>query len=284
MDKNVQVDKKILISCPISDREWVLPQYLEKLYSIDYPKKLISFYFIINHSSDKSSDIIKEFKRKYKHEYGHIKIEFYDSRNRFKDDRGSKTRSELTYHWLSELRNKIINECVKRNYDYLFSCDSDILVPSDIIKRLLSHKKDMVASLIYNGYLYTPPKALSTYEPMDNAYKYPNILKGNPYTGYKHIVNYGVKNPNLINEDECLQEVDFTGAVFLATRQVCEVGRYKWHSQGEDEPFCRSIKDKEYNIYCDLSCYSQHMMNEEILRKYLNKELKFTNGDIIEIY
>ena len=279
----MEFNQKILIACPVSNREWVLSHYLEHLYKIDYPKNLISLYFIINHSTDKSSDILKEFKNKYRNEYGHIKIEFYDSKNRFKDDRGMQTRMKFTYGWLSELRNKIARECVKRDYDYLFSCDSDILVPSNILKKLLSHKVDMVASLIYNGYLFTPKNASDGYNPMDNAYRYPNILEGNRMNGYKHIVNYHVKNPNLTNEKDGLFEVDFTGAVFLATNEVCKNGRYEWHNQGEDEPFCKSVKDKGYKIYCDTSCYSQHMMNEEILDKYLHGELTYVNGETIKM-
>lgn len=277
------MDKKILIACPISNREWVLDYYLNNIYKIEYPKNLISLYFIVNNSSDRSSDILKEFKSKYKSEYNNIKIDICNSKKNFKDDRSAKTRNEFTYNWLSELRNKITRECVKRDHDYLFSCDSDILVPSNILKKLLSHKKDFVASLIYNGYLYTPKGAEEDYDPIKNAYKFPNILRGSAYSGYKHLVNSNVKNPNLVDYENSLTEVDFSGAVFLASKEICGAGKYCWHQQGEDEPFCRSSKMKGFKLYCDLSCYSQHMMNDNILKMYLNEDLKFSNGEVIEI-
>ena len=279
----MEYNKKIMIACPINDREWVLDYYLDNLLNIDYPKELISFYFIINNSSDRSLDIVKDFRLKYKNEYNHIKIDTCNSKIRFKDNRGVQTRNNFTYDWLSDLRNKIARECVKRGHDYLFSCDSDILVPRDVLKKLLSHNVDMVAGLIYNGYLFTPPDAEEGYNPLNNAFMFPNILNGNFYTGYKHFVNEDVKNPNLINAKDSLIEVDFTGAVFLATKEACSIGKYEWNIQGEDEPFCRSLKLNGKKIYCDLSCYCQHMMNEEILAMYLNEELKFKNGEVIKL-
>ncbi len=276
------MNKKILIACPISNREWVLNHYLNNILNIDYPKDLISFYFIINNSSDKSYEILKKFKDENKSIYSNIKIEVYNSKNKFKDERINEIREKHTYNWLSELRNKILKECYSNDYDFLFSCDSDIIVPSNILKRLLSNNQDMVAGLIYNGYLFTPPNSPKDYDPIINAYKFPNILKGNIKEGYLHIVNYRVKNPNL-NPEGTLVEVDFTGAVFLASKEVCKVAKYTWHKQGEDEPFSRTIKEAGYALYCDASCYSQHMMNKDILDLYLDGKLKFSNGDIIKL-
>jgi cellulose synthase/poly-beta-1,6-N-acetylglucosamine synthase-like glycosyltransferase len=279
----IEFDKKILIACPINDREWILPLYLEHIEMIDYPKDLISLYFILNNSSDNSDKILKEFRDKNKNKYNHIKIEIYNSKYNFKDTRETKNRIENTFTWLSTLRNKILNECVKRKHDYLFSCDSDIIVRKDILKRLLSHDEDMVASLIYNGYLFKPENESVDYNSIENAYKFTNILNKSGIFGYKHITNEIIKNPQLIKENNLI-EVDFTGAIFLAKRKVCEVGRYAWDKQGEDEPFCKSVKQKGYNIYCDISAYSQHMMSKDILEKYNNNELKFNNGDIVKKY
>jgi hypothetical protein len=276
------MDKKILIACPVSNREWVLSHYLNHILKIDYPKDLICFYFIINNTTDNSHEILKEFKANHEAEYGGIKIEVYNSRNKFKDERVTEIREKHTYDWLSELRNKMLKECYSKGYDYLFSCDSDILVSPNILKRLLEHEKPFVAGLIYNGYLFRPFDASSNYDTVANAYKYPNILKGNVRDGYTHIVNYKVKNPNL-NPVGTLVETDFTGAVFLASLDVCRVAKYSWNKQGEDEPFSRTVKDAGFTLYCDCSVYSQHMMNKHILDLYLDGKLTFANGEIIRV-
>jgi len=277
------MNKKILIACPVQNREWILDHYLQHIYNIDYPKHLISLYFIINNTNDNSREKLQDFKDKHQSEYSHITIEIDNCDINFKDNRSMKTRMEHTYTWLSHLRNKIIRQCVKRNHDYLLSCDSDILVPSNIIKKLLSHNKPLVASLIFNGYLFTPPNAPEGYDPIHEAYRYTNILKKKSLDKYIHIQSEDIKNPQLV-EDSKLLEVDFTGAVFLASKEVCDAGRYSWHIQGEDEPFSRTVKNKGYKLYCDVSCYSQHMMSQDILDLYLNGDLCFENGDVVKIY
>jgi len=277
----LQQNKRVLIANPISNRAWILPHFLQHIYDLDYPKHLISFYFIVNNSTDDSLNMLKEFKEKYKSEYDDVKIEILNSPTKFKDDRVTQIREAHTYTWLSFLRNRITKQCVKGNHDYLFSCDSDILVSKDCLTRLLSHNLPYVASLIYNGYLFTPPNSASNYDSLSMAYKFPNILKYDNNT-YVHIVNYKVKNPNL-NPVGTLIETDFTGASFVASKDVCKVMEYDWHKQGEDLPASLSAKKAGYTLYCDASVYSQHIMSEELLHKYLNGELKYANGDVIKI-
>lgn len=275
------MNKRILIGFPVSNREWVLPYFLKHIENIDYDKKLIDIYCIVNNSKDASLQLMQDFKNKYKDEYNSIQIEIYNNSKYPKDERTTIIREQI-YHFLSELRNKIISKCVTLNCDYLLSVDTDILVPNDILNRLLSHNKDYVAGLIYNGYLFTPRHESFDYNPILNAYKFPNILKLNSQNTYTHVVNYRVKNPNL-NEKDTLLEVDFTGAVFLATQDVCKVAKFSWNVQGEDEPFCRTAREAGFKLYCDLSLYSQHMMSKQILDLYINENLKFSNGDVIKI-
>jgi len=275
-------NKKILIAFPCRDRAWVLPHFLDKIYNIDYDKKLIDIYCIINNSRDDSLDILKHFKTKYENEYNSIKIEIRNnSEFSMKDERRQSTRFKM-YHWLADLRNNLVNKCTKLDCDYLFSVDTDILVPSDILKRLISHNKDYVSSIIYNGYLFKPHDAGASYSPLLNAYKYPNILNLKSKDSYKHIVNYKVKNPNLLDRGT-ITEVDFTGAVFLVSNEVCKIARFGWDKQGEDEVFCRSARENGFKLYCDLSLYSQHMMSKDILDLYLKGELTYNNGEVIEI-
>ena len=276
------INKRILIAFPCRDRAWVLPHFLKHLVNINYDKKLIDIYCIINNSSDSSHEIMKEFKDKYNNDYNSIQIEVQNnSQYSIKDTRRTDVRDKI-YNWLADLRNMIVKRCVKLDCDYLFSVDTDILVSSDILERLIKHDKDYIASLIYNGYLYTPRSADEGYDSILNAYKYPNILKQNINGGYDHIVNYRVKNPNLCDKGYLI-EVDFTGAVFLVSKDVCKVARFGWDKQGEDEMFCRSARENGFKLYCDLSLYSQHMMSEDILKMYLNNELKYNNGDAIKI-
>jgi len=254
------MDKKILISCGVSSRDWILPYYLRHVYNIDYDKKLIDIYWIVNNSNDNSLKLLHEFRKKYENEYNSIKIEIYNNSEIPAEERSTKVREEYIYTWLSKIRNKILNKCVKLKCDFLLSSDSDILVTSDILKRLLSHNKSIVSSLIYNGYLHT------TYE---DAYKYPNILKQTSYRKYKHIVNYRTKYPEK-NPHGKLIQCDLTGACILISLDVCKKTEYGWSTFGEDEVFSYNCRANGYCLFVDISLYNNlHCMDKDVLKYFI---------------
>ena len=255
------MDKKILISCPVSNRAWVLPYYLRNLYNLDYNKKLIDIYWIVNNSKDNSLELLNAFKEEYENEYNSITIEIYNSKRKFVDDRITEIRREYTYNWLAELRNKMLKKAVKIDVDFLFSSDSDILFTKDTLLRLVEHNEDVVASLIYNGYLYGDKL----------GFKYPNILREleKPRT-YEHISNYRIKNPQE-NIKGLLIPVDFTGAIFLIKKDVCANAKFGANlDYGEDEPFCYSARQAGYKLWCDISLYNQHIMSIDLLDEFKN--------------
>lgn len=253
--------KKILIGVPVHNRAWILPLYLKHIKNIEYDKSLISLYFIVNNTNDNSLNILKEFKKEHEKEYRNIFLEVQNSKIVFEDARKDALRKKYTYEWLSRLRNKILKKTVDLNCDYLFSCDTDILVNPNIISDLLNYNKDCVASLIYNGYeLY-----------FKEFYKFPNILKKQGID-YKHIVNYWTSNHSKCPKEK-LMEVDYTGAVFLASKEVCRDSGYAYGSQGEDEKWSESVIKAGYKLYCVPSVYSQHIMGQKFLDMYLEGSL-----------
>lgn len=253
------MDKKILIACPVSCRGWIIPYYLRNLKNLDYDKKLIDIYWIINNSTDDSLLFLNEFKQQYKDEYNSIVIEIYNSKARFSDERQIEIRKKFTYHWLAEIRNRILTKCLDVKADYLFSSDCDVLFKRDILRRLLTHNKPVVSSLLYNGYLVA--------RSLDEAYKYPNLLRKADNNRYEHIVNYRIKYPEK-NPPGTLVACDLTGACILIGGEVCSKAKYGWHIQGEDEYFCRTAKWAGYDIWCDISVYSQHIMAPEFLKHF----------------
>ena len=266
---NTNVNKKILIGLPVSSRDWVLPHFLERVLSQDYDKKNIIIYFIANNITDNSLKILKNFKQENKDKYIDIIIEEINSKTFFQDERIASVRETFTYEWLGFLRNKLLKKCVELDCDYLLSCDSDILLRPDTITRLVSHKLHIVSSLIYNGYIT---------EGIENAYLYPNILKEIAPRNYTHIVSQRTKYPEQ-NPIGKLLKVDFTGACILISKDVCKVARYTnpiavtSHNQGEDEFFCLSARAYKYELFCDVSVFNLHCMNEDILKYFLDNEL-----------
>ena len=251
------MNKTVMVACPVSNREWILPHYLKHIKEIDYPKHLIHIYWIVNNNKDDSLKLLQQFKLENNDQYGSIEIALENSSTYFTDERSSETRDKFTYGWLSFLRNKILQQCTKKRYDYLFSCDCDILVEPDIIKNLMAFQKSCVSSLIYNGY-----------ELFEEFWKFPNILKRNG-DEYKHILNNYTSYPSKCPKDKLIP-VEFTGAVFLCTQSVCRDSSYSHGSQGEDEKWSESVINAGYELWCSPYNFSKHIMSEEWLKKYLD--------------
>lgn len=257
-------DKKIVISCPVSNRGKFLPYFLDNLYKLDYPKKLITFYFLINNSHDDTESILLNFKSCYESEYNSINIDYYKkNKNVPLDCRVKDIRVKFTYRHLAQLRNRILQYVSSSDADFLFSVDSDIMVKPDTLKKLLSHDKDIVSSLIWNGYIKNP----------SNPYLYPNILIRKENNTFTHVSNWYVKNAPVLTESKLI-EIDATGAICLISKEVASNTQYGFHSQGEDIFWSIDCKNKGYKLHCDLSAYCEHLMSEELLEKYIEKNYK----------
>ena len=228
-----------------------------------YDKKLINIYWIVNNSNDKSLSILHDFRKKYENEYNSIIVEIYNNSDNPAESRADDIRDEYMYGWLSIIRNKILKKCISLKCDFLFSCDSDILVRPDTLKISLSHNKHIVASLLYNGYLH---------EGIENAYKYPNILKEISPRNYTHIINNRVKFPEK-QSPEKLIECDFTGACVLISQEACKHTKYEYHRQGEDEPFSYYLRQAGFYIFCVPFLFQKHCMSEAVLNYFIQNKL-----------
>ncbi len=258
-----QQNKTVLLAAPISSRDWVLPYYLDSIYSLDYPKHLLSIYWLLNNSIDQSKKLLQQFKSQHQNEYKQIIIEEKNNPKIPKDERVTQTRHAV-YPWLAHLRNMILQKTISLNVDFLYSSDCDIILKADSLKRLLAHNTPIVSNLLYNGYLFSG---------IDTAWKFPNILKETSPRQYQHIANYRIKNPDK-NPIGTLLQVEFTGASILISKEVCKVAKYDTNLQfGEDEVFSYSARQAGYKLYCDISSYQQHIMSPEILQLYLDGKL-----------
>lgn len=225
--------KKILIAAPIRNRAWILNQYLACIDAIDYPRQNISSFFILNDCTDDSEKILEDWmviknKETYPNfgwKWGNIQvttINFNAPSDMGENGMGRSglNRSIHTYKNLSILRNKILDYACEREFDYIFSIDSDIFIKSDILNKLIATGKDIVAALISNSGTDW------------------NFL---PLTG---------GDRNTIPAE--LFEVRVTGACYLISRKVFTNKniRYsdKFHS-GEDEAFCQSAREQGFKSY-----------------------------------
>lgn len=81
-----------------------------------------------------------------------LKLKRRGYKNLFHVDRGANSREALT-----KAQNRIRQHFLEGGYDYLLFVESDLFVPRDTIKRLLSHEVDVVGSVYFIGIDYKVP-------------------------------------------------------------------------------------------------------------------------------
>ena len=73
---------------------------VSKNYKLDYDKKLIDIYWIVNNSNDNSLQLLHDFKNKYNKEYNSINIEIYNNSDIPAETRSTQIREKYIYIWL----------------------------------------------------------------------------------------------------------------------------------------------------------------------------------------
>jgi glycosyltransferase involved in cell wall biosynthesis len=113
------MERKVMIGCPVRNRAWILPAYLQSLEALDYPRERIIYCFIVNDCEDSTPDILGNFAHKYP---GQVYLV---------ENNGGNTphqRGQYSFKRLAYLRNLLLMEFLRSDCEYLFSVDSDILV------------------------------------------------------------------------------------------------------------------------------------------------------------
>jgi hypothetical protein len=235
-------DPLIMIAAPVRDREWILPDYLEKIYNLDYPKDKIALRFLINDSKDKSDDILVDFKNKHASEYRDITL--YRVNLGAVED-GRKAREEKgIFDNLAKLRNQCFG--LLDGEEWILSIDTDILADPKLLRQLLSHDKLCVCALVKNS----PSKIYNIMELFETSKV---KMKGSMLEKMKAkggIPKYMARHIQDFKFSELIQ-VGVLGACCLYHKNIATTCDFKHHVQGEDIGFCIEAKEFGYPLFCD---------------------------------
>lgn len=160
---------------------------------------------------------------------------------------GYKTEFQFFYGYqIDQIRN-LIADWAKR-YDYLFSVDSDIILPNDTLVKMLGHDKDVVSGL----YIQRIPNThtLEVYKDIHNG-------------GVTNILYNEIKGRGCVNVAACgFGCVLVKGDVF----RKMEYPHFYYksavdHSQtvSEDIYFCLKARNLGFEIYADASILCDHI-------------------------
>jgi GT2 family glycosyltransferase len=134
-------------------------------------------------------------------------------------------------------------------YDSLLFVDSDMVVPVDLLTRLIEHDKDIISALAF--------KRTPGYEPC--IFKVCNELDAQFYLDYP----------------KGLTEIEGVGmACTLIKRKVFETVPQPWFFPhkvlGEDLSFCVRARQSGFKIYCDTELICGHVAQETIVEAHYN--------------
>jgi GT2 family glycosyltransferase len=224
---------KVAVGCIVRDRAWILPEYLHALNHITYANKM--YLFLENDSRDNTLEILQSTPfdaPKIIHSlqtgcpYGE------------RINRSANNFSNLAY-----VRNQFIELFLQTNADYLLSVDSDIIVPPELLIKLMREKENTIVGAAISNI--------------------PNVpLDGRTPGNFQIECNGWFIHPPFYPLEEPM-DVDVIGAVYLIPRKALAEGiRYGPHLLGEDLPFCLQAKAKGYRMRVLLDVICEHRMNE----------------------
>lgn len=237
---------KILVASPTYDgMEYCLNDFITAIKKIDYPDFEI---LLVDNSRNKNFfNRISQDKQ--------IKV-IYD-----------ETPEEKNLLRLVSSSNLILDYAKENNFDYVLMMDSDVIPPKNILKELISQKKDIVSGLYYNLFPYKEtycwfPIAWRklTDEEYSASQKVESQFSGiNKEDLRKHITEKEVRDGNLM---EVL--VASNGCVLLS-RKVFENKNLRYGLSEEvpsaqDVFFFRKCREAGIKIFCYPKILCDHLL------------------------
>lgn len=243
------MDARIMIGCPVRNRAWILPRYLEHLKRLDYPAHLLEYCFIINNCTDHTEALLTKYAlqsavptRLIKADSGSPEpVITFQTGAGARKEYGGHQRGRYSLTRLAVLRNMLLEAFLDSPCHYLFSLDSDILAPPHTLSNLLANDLPVVSALVCNGHQVGDEGIYNVLRREANHYEF---IRDFP-------------------RDRCF-EVDCTGAAYLIRRDIIEdYGvTYSAEKGGEDIGFCEMAAAQGIKLYCDGRIECMHVMEE----------------------
>lgn len=127
---------KILIAAPLREEAENLEEFLSMIEHFKYPKRLLSFAFLVNNSTDTTYKILQEWKNKHRHWNIWLKNIEVDG-----DEEHVATR-------VAKAKNYIIDHALK-DQQFIFWIDGDIKdLPPDSLTKLIAQNQPIIAPLL----------------------------------------------------------------------------------------------------------------------------------------
>lgn len=219
-----------MIGCPVFEREWSLPRWLQSVFNQGVKPEDITFVFGITDGEDDTRGLLEKYGDEVRAIY------FIDCN----DLECHRDRNPARFHPLAEIRNRILQKVIEVNPDFYFSWDSDILLPDKALLQLIEDDKDVVAP--YVELVAGIPNCVSR-QPNTDAFRREKPI-------HKH---YPKEN---------LYPVDISFACVLMKPVAYDI-LYMWHQGGEDYGWGLNLLAAGIQCWVDGNIEGHHLFNRD---------------------
>jgi glycosyltransferase involved in cell wall biosynthesis len=206
---------KVLVGTKVKNGELWLPRFIQQVENLE--GNISRIVILYGESTDKSYAYLKHWQETSKH-----KIEIYKEPYLPPEERAG--------HSLARVKQDMQRILAEGTEDYYFNVDSDLVViPPDTITRLMSHNKDLIASMVWTeGRKHKTFFDIYIYRLTDcmfHPYNPPGLNQTDPFT------------------------VDSVSTCYLAKREVELAGVYS--NPYPPIPFCATLRQKGFMVWVD---------------------------------
>jgi len=241
----------VVVATLVRDRAWVIDRWLAGMDSLDYPKEKLSFYFIVNDSTDATLDKIKEWSARNDKAYKRIEIETLSFGN----------MDNKEHHWedqklanMAFMRNRVLGSMFQQfDAEGVFMVDSDIIIRHPrILKHMVGLERPIVSEVFWALWGHT------TAQPLPNVW-----IRG----GYEISAEFltMLRRPGMY-------PVGGLGACTYISKEIVKKGvsyarvpNLPRDMRGEDRDFCVRATCAGYKLWADTFFTPDHVEKEESL-------------------
>jgi len=241
---------KLLISCPVYKRDWILKAWFSCIENQTFPLSDIGFIFELGEDDDETHQILFDWHS------SHPEVGLFDARINNKEKHyehpvGHRAWSYTKYYAMIEFRNNLLELASCYNPEKYFSLDSDILLENpNTIQALwdLTDRRDIDA---VSPLMYMTPKGKG----------FPSVMSwsNNSNRANRYLDRYPIGE---------LFESDVIMAAKMMSKSVYKNVRYVFHPQGEDLGWSRECKRLGYRLWSASNIYAPHIMSKADFASY----------------